>query len=309
MILCRSCKFSIYFNYCNLLKVTSSNSPAIHRLSRHDFQTSSSLQTFWERDRRGGYKSDVQMPSKTQLIRDGLQQLKLEINLWQQEMKEKFESDPVLIFRPGEVDVQWQLNSPEALNRWITTSDKDHGEGHSHCELVMSPAGKGLFHGTLDTRVPKDGRIKKAGYCNVRTIRARKSFQRETYLDWCMYNHLVLRVRGDGRSYMLNLSTAGYFDITWFDVYHYVLYTRGGPYWQETRIPFSKFFLASKGRVQDKQQEIPLNKIVNFGISAGDKISGPFSLEIDYIGLEYDPSHTETFAYEMYRTPKYIVAT
>jgi hypothetical protein len=63
-----------------------------------------------------------------------------------------------------------------------------------------------------------------------------KSFQREKYLDWCMYNHLVLRVRGDGRSYLLNISTAGYFDITWNDVYHYVLYTRGGPYWQETRV-------------------------------------------------------------------------
>lgn len=45
------------------------------------------------------------------------------------------------------------------------------------------------------------------------------------------------------------------------------------------------------------------------GITAGDKINGPFNLEIDYIGLEYDPNLTEEFAYEMYQTDKYIVAT
>lgn len=75
------------------------------------------------------------------------------------------------------------------------------------------------------------------------------------------------------------------------------------------QIPFSKFFLSSKGRIQDRQNPLPLNKITNFGISAGDKINGPFNLEIDYVGLEFDPNHREVFAYEMYQMDKYIVAT
>lgn len=56
------------------------------------------------------------------------------------------------------------------------------------------------------------------------------------------------------------------------------------------------------------QAPIALHRVTNFGISAGDKINGPFNLEIDYIGLEDDPNLTEEFAYEMYKTDKYLVA-
>lgn len=38
-------------------------------------------------------------------------------------------------------------------------------------------------------------------------------------------------------------------------------------------------------------------------------MDGAFSLEIDYIGLEYDPVNDEQFAYEMYRVPNFIVGT
>ncbi|KAJ8898255.1 hypothetical protein PR048_003615, partial [Dryococelus australis] len=319
------------------------------------------------------------------------------------------------VFFTGEVDVVWKFGSPEVHSKWVTTSDSDHNEGFSKCELSVSPTGNALFSGSLNTQVPRDGRIKKAGYCNMRSMRARKSFKRDSFLDWSVYTHLVLRVRGDGRSYMINLATCGAFDILWNDMFNYILFTRGGPYWQVAKvittlnsevlragkgdevsmeqrwnkrvgetgdpqenpptsgivwhnshvgnvvvmigwipggkdtkvdedgvgrtlwwlrrpkasgaggcrrggdplvagtisgaIPFSKFFLASKGRIQDKQSPIPLSKVTNVGISVGDKVNGPFNLEIDYIGVEFDPSHTEEFAYEMYRTPRYIAGT
>ena len=121
----------------------------------------------------------------------------------------------------------------------------------------------------------------------------------------------VMRVRGDGRSYLINLSCEGDFDIIWNDIYHYVLYTRGGPHWQFVRIPFSKFFLASKGRVQDRQCPIVLNRVTNIGFAVGAKggHDGNFNLEIDYIGVEYDPNFKEEFAYEMYKTDRYIAST
>lgn len=63
-----------------------------------------------------------------------------------------------------------------------------------------------------------------------------KSFKRASTYNWSLYNTLVLKVRGDGRSYLLNISCEGYYDITWNDIYHYVLYTRGGPYWQIAKV-------------------------------------------------------------------------
>ncbi|CAH2247472.1 jg27957 [Pararge aegeria aegeria] len=207
----------------------------------------------------------------------------------------------------SETDLLWCFNEPRVVEQFVATCDSDHNEGYSSCGFGMSPAGRGLFHGYLDTRVPKDGRIKKAGYCAIRSQRIRKAFKRESTFNWTIYNTLVLKVRGDGRSYLLNISCEGYYDITWNDIYHYVLYTRGGPYWQIAKIPFSKFIIGSKGRIQDKQTRMRLDKVTHFGITCGDKINGNFNLELEYIGLEFDPTHDEEFAYEMYKTDRYIV--
>lgn len=77
---------------------------------------------------------------------------------------------------------------------------------------------------------------------NSSALNLQMSFKREIYLDWSLYNHLELRVRGDGRTYLLNISTAGYFDLHWNDMYSYPLYTRGGPHWQVTKVRSDLFF-------------------------------------------------------------------
>lgn len=121
----------------------------------------------------------------------------------------------------------------------------------------------------------------------------------------------MFRVRGDGRAYMINLHTPGFFDVTWHDAYHYVLYTRGGPHWQYTEVPFSKFMMAAHTRVQDKQAQMERSRIARLGITAAslDLTDGDFNLEIDYIGLVNDPNHTEEFSYELYKTPNFVVGS
>ncbi|KAL7992436.1 hypothetical protein Chor_016692 [Crotalus horridus] len=70
-------------------------------------------------------------------------------------------------------------------------------------------------------------------------------------------------------------------------------------------VPFSKFFFTSHGRIQDGQYEMWSDRISTLGLTLADKVDGPFQLDIDFIGLLSDKSHTETFAYELYeRNPQ-----
>ncbi|OXA60119.1 complex I intermediate-associated protein 30, mitochondrial [Folsomia candida] len=277
-------------------------------------QSTSVSNRFWESSPRGEYRDQKKFAKeyeKEQLkklwgLKDGFRDLRDEVFKWTKEVKDHVTGDDSHLWViHGDRDPVWTFNNKNTLSQFQAFSDSDHNEGFSKCELVMSPTGKGLFQGFVNTRPPKDGRVKYAGYCIMKSNDIVKSFKRRAHMDWSNYTHLVMRVRGDGRSFVINLSVAGFYDITWNDVYHYVLFTRGGPYWQFVKIPFSKFVMASKGRTQDFQERVPLTQISSFGIAAA-KVDGPFSLEIDYVGLECDESFAEEFAYEMYRVPKYI---
>lgn len=102
----------------------------------------------------------------------------------------------------------WTFNNKNTLSQFQAFSDSDHNEGFSKCELVMSPTGiinfsryfnviqdgsliyflpsslgKGLFQGFVNTRPPKDGRVKYAGYCIMKSndivvSKAEKAFLR-----------------------------------------------------------------------------------------------------------------------------------
>lgn len=74
------------------------------------FHTTAVNTTFWEREKKSGYtKKQPILPSKTMIL-EGLQELKKEINIWKEEVKEKFEGDPILVYRPGEVDLAWKFS-------------------------------------------------------------------------------------------------------------------------------------------------------------------------------------------------------
>lgn len=77
------------------------------------------------------------------------------------------------IKKTGETDVIWQFNDDDDFKKWKVSSDSDHNEGDSRCTLEPSAAGRGLFSGMLQSTVRMDGKIKRAGYCNIKTQRAR----------------------------------------------------------------------------------------------------------------------------------------
>ncbi|GAB6025799.1 hypothetical protein CHUAL_011776 [Chamberlinius hualienensis] len=264
---------------------------------------------FWEPYRKGHKKYEPKkrtFSERLKLVRNSWPSLKEEIIKYKEEIREKLLMDAPFV-RPGDSEYLFRFDDSNILKNFIVTSDKDHSEGYSECQLVVNENRKGVFKGILSNVMPNDGSQARTGYCNFTCKRPTKSFNREIYFQWIPYTHLIMRLRGDGRNYMINLHCSGEYDVHWNDMFSNVLYTRGGPYWQLAKIPFSRFFLMSKGRIQDRQAEANLNRITRLGITCADSNPGPFQLEIDYIALYFDPLHEEKSAYELYQAPKFTV--
>ena len=92
---------------------------------------------------------------------------------------------------------------------------------------------------------------------------------------------IVIKVRGDGREYSLNLYTRGR---------RAAFSYRAGfqttkDQWTEVSIPLSEFVATSFGRVI---RNAPLNpaRVSRLGFLLGDKKAGPFKLEVQSVGLK-----------------------
>ncbi|KAM4540911.1 complex I intermediate-associated protein 30, mitochondrial isoform 1-T2 [Fundulus diaphanus] len=197
--------------------------------------------------------------------------------------------------------VIWEFRGPDSLQEWTLSSDREIG-GQSEIHLKLGRNNDTCFlYGTLQSAPPRDGETRYSGYCSMRSKQPLASFDRKKHHDWSSFNTLHLRIRGDGRPWMVNIAAETYFTHQKDDIYSYFLYTRGGPYWQDVKIPFSKFFLTHRGRIQDDQHPLWLDKVNTIGFTLGDKADGPFQLEIDFIGVCKDYAHIEDFAYEVYK--------
>merc|ERR1712166_779362 len=146
---------------------------------------------------------------------------------------------------------------------------------------ASSALNSAIFCGDLSTTVPQDGRLKRSGYSNMKLVTQRLAFGRIKFLDFDVYDAIVLRIRGDGRSYMFNIHTHELLDVNWMDLYS---------------------FLQHRGFVQDRQPEFMRDIVKNVSITIMDQINGPFHLEIEHIGLKkLQTLFKEINAYEQYR--------
>lgn len=287
---------------------TPSYSPALLTLRPHPINVPCATRvTVFQTNKKAGYEKSAMQENKLKMALDGVKMLKSEMKLFMHEWKVKVENDSVMDREHLDHTYLFHFKNEKEVKSWTVTCDSDHLEGSSTATLDLNRNGNALFYGNICTQVPKDGIIKETGYANIRSPRLMRSFKRAIPYDLSRYTHLVMRVRGDGRTYMINLQMDMTFDIHWDDVYNFPLYTRGGPYWQVAKIPFSRFYKGFKGRIQDKQEQLILDRIANFGITIGDDNDGPFQLEIDYLGCMYDMNHEEEFAWEMYQAEPYTV--
>ncbi|XP_070836140.1 complex I intermediate-associated protein 30, mitochondrial [Chaetodon trifascialis] len=256
--------------------------------------------------RRPGKPKEVKFPWQRINfdLSKGLEGIKKHFNLLTKEISDPLigpGGKPIVEHMLEQNRVIWEFRGQECLKQWTLSSDHEIG-GQSEVYLKLGKNNNTCFlYGTLNCAPPRDGETRYSGYCTMRSQQPLAAFDRKTHHDWSGFNTLHLRVRGDGRPWMITLATETYFSHQKDDVYCYFLYTRGGPYWQDVKIPFSKFFLTHRGRIQDDQHPVWLDKVNTIGFTLGDKAEGPFQLEIDFIGICKDYAHTEDFAYEVYK--------
>lgn len=98
--------------------------------------TTNNLPAFHEYDKRSYYPhiSDYKEEPKTVLerLKQGYSQFKEEMGVLKDEMIEKFQMDPIVSYRQGEVDVHWTFKGdPKKLEQFVVTCDSDFNEGYS----------------------------------------------------------------------------------------------------------------------------------------------------------------------------------
>ena len=135
---------------------------------RRKLSVSARASMFYEPNTHGEPRKETQY-SYYEHWRDGIKLLPGEISKFKEEVFWKFRCDNLQGPEHNDYEVVWKFDNKEMVNSWLVTTDQDNNEGQSRAEFVTTPNNHGLFRGHIDTTVPKDGILKRTGYCNIRS--------------------------------------------------------------------------------------------------------------------------------------------
>jgi len=146
----------------------------------------------------------------------------------------------------------------QACAGWQSIDDVVMG-GRSASRIECTAEGALRFHGTVSLE-------NNGGFASIRSP--------AVTTDIAGHSGLRLRVKGDGKTYKLNLRTDGGFDGVQFQQ---AFATGSG--WQEIDLPFAGFVPRLRGR---DVAAAPLDpaRLVSIGLLISDRQAGAFSLEV-----------------------------
>lgn len=110
------------------------------------------------------------------------------------------------------------------------------------------------------------------GFASVRSAPVR--------LDLAAADGIWLRVRGDGRTYKVNLRTDTSFD----GVTYQAAFTPSAGAWEVVALPFASFRARFRGRSIEGAPPVDPSRIATVGFLVSDRQEGPFRLEIAALG-------------------------
>lgn len=197
-----------------------------------------------------------------------------------------------------DVQTLYDFKHPETINNFVLLTDMEIG-GNSFAKLCTSKHGRLLFTGHLATEIDKHEEADHSGFCGIRSKPLVGLFNKLETTDMTYYDAVEIKYRGDGRCFFLNLQTDSRMFLNQYDLFQSFLFTKGGPYWEVERIPFSKFIMTYKGYLQDEQQDF--NNVRTLGISLSDKKTGPFHLEVEYMKMVKIGHQPVIFKHQKYK--------
>lgn len=153
--------------------------------------------------------------------------------------------------------------APEAAENWQAVNDG-----------VMGGVSSGRFRITDDRTLEFSGMLSlenNGGFASVRT--------KPTDLGIEAGDSIVVRVRGDGRAYVLNLYTRS----------RRMAFSYRAPLpttkdeWTELRVPLADFIPTAFGRRVQGMGPVEPDQINGLGFMLSDKKAGPFRLEVEWV--------------------------
>jgi len=154
----------------------------------------------------------------------------------------------------------------EAAKTWQTVNDGVMG-GVSEGKFKITDRKTMEFFGTLSLE-------NNGGFASVRARVQKSALEKGDVL--------LVRLRGDGREYSMNLYVPR---PNFAFAYRSMIQTRKDE-WMEIRLPLDKFEATSFGRKVPDAGAVDAAEINGLGFLLGDKKAGPFKLEVEWIKVE-----------------------
>jgi NADH dehydrogenase [ubiquinone] 1 alpha subcomplex assembly factor 1 len=155
---------------------------------------------------------------------------------------------------------------PEAAQKWQAVNDGVMG-GVSDGRFEITDAGTLEFFGTLSLE-------NNGGFASVRT--------KPTELDLEAGDTIVVRARGDGRDYVLNLYTKS----------RRMAFSYRAPLpttkdeWTEVKVPLADFIPTAFGRRVQGMGPVEPSQINGLGFMLSDKKPGKFQMQVEWVKVE-----------------------
>ena len=162
--------------------------------------------------------------------------------------------------------VLFEFTGADAAKQWQAVNDGVMG-GVSEGRFKITDAKTLEFFGNLSLE-------NNGGFASVRT--------RAKQLGLEQGDTLVIKARGDGREYTLNLYVPRPLVAC---SYRATMPTKKGE-WIEVKLPLDKFEATSFGRPVRDAGRVDPKEVNALGFLLGDKKAGPFKLEIEWIKVE-----------------------